>query len=49
MCIRDRISDLKPGTSFIKEIETLEGYSVSGEVIKLKLDEYYVIPEKRCV
>lgn len=41
-----RISDLKPGTYFIREIETLEGYSVSGEVIKLKLDEYYTVPEK---
>ena len=41
-----QIKDLLPGTYFIKEIETLEGYSVSGEVIKLKLDEYYVVPEK---
>ena len=41
-----RINDLKPGTYFIREIETLEGYSVSGEVIKLKLDEYYTVPEK---
>lgn len=41
-----QISDLKPGTYFIREIETLEGYSVSGEVIKLKLDEYYVVSEK---
>lgn len=41
-----RISDLKPGTYFIREIETLESYSVSGEVIKLKLDEYYTVPEK---
>ncbi|MBQ9210176.1 MAG: hypothetical protein IJ153_00605 [Clostridia bacterium] len=40
------IKDLKPGTYFIREIETLEGYSVSGEVIKLKLDEYYVVSEK---
>ena len=41
-----QIKDLLPGTYFIKEIETLEGYTVSGEVIKLKLDEYYVVPEK---
>lgn len=41
-----QIKNLLPGTYFIKEIETLEGYSVSGEVIKLKLDEYYVVPEK---
>ena len=41
-----RIKDLLPGTYFIKEIETLEGYTVSGEVIKLKLDEYYVVHEK---
>ena len=37
---------LKPGTYFIKEIETLEGFTLSGEVIKVKLDEYYVVPEK---
>ena len=41
-----QIKDLQPGTYFIKEIETLEGYTLSGEVIKLKLDEYYVVPEK---
>ena len=41
-----QIKNLLPGIYFIKEIETLEGYSVSGEVIKLKLDEYYVVPEK---
>ena len=41
-----QIKDLKPSTYLIREIETLEGYSVSGEVIKLKLDEYYTVPEK---
>ena len=41
-----QIKDLKPGTYLIREIETLEGYSVSGEVIKLKLDEYDTVPEK---
>lgn len=30
------IRDLTPGEYFIKEIETLEGYSVSGEVIRVK-------------
>lgn len=40
------ITDLTPGTYFIKEIETLEGFTLSGEVIKVKLDEYYVVPEK---
>lgn len=40
------ITGLKLGTYLIREIETLEGYSISGEVIKLKLDEYYVAPEK---
>ena len=38
--------NLLPGTYFIRETETLEGYTLSGEVIKLKLDEYYVVPEK---
>ena len=40
------ITDLTPGTYFIKEIETLEGFTLSGEVIKVKLDEYYAVPEK---
>ena len=30
---------------YIRETETVEGFSVSGEVIKLVLDENYVIPE----
>ena len=37
---------LKPGTYVIREIETLEGFTLSGDVIKVKLDEYYVVPEK---
>ena len=41
-----QINDLKPGTYFIRGIETLEGFTLSGEVIKLKLDEYYTVPEK---
>ena len=41
-----RITDLQPGTYLIREIETLEGYTLSGEVIKVVLDEYYVIPEQ---
>lgn len=40
-----RISGLKIGTYYIREIETLEGFSVSGEIIKVVLDENYVIPE----
>lgn len=41
-----RIQDLTPGVYYIKEIETLEGYSLSGEIIKLKIDEFYVVPEE---
>ena len=40
-----RFADLKPGTYLIREIETLEGFSVTGEVIKVKLDAYYVPAE----
>ena len=39
------ITGLKIGTYYIRETETLEGFSVSGEVIKIMLDENYVIPE----
>lgn len=41
-----KIEHLLPGTYFIRETETLEGYTLSGEVIKVKLDEYYTLPEK---
>ena len=41
-----RITDLTPGTYFLKETETLKGFTLSGEVIQIKLDEYYVIPEE---
>ncbi len=40
------INDLARGIYFIKEIETLEGYSITGEIIKVVIDEYYVIPDK---
>ena len=40
------VKGLKPGTYVIREIETLEGFMLSGDVIKVKLDEYYVVPEQ---
>ena len=40
-----RINDLKQGTYYLRETATLEGFSVSGEVKKIVLDENYVIPE----
>lgn len=41
-----RIQGLTPGVYYIKEIQALEGYSLSGEIIKLKIDEFYVVPEE---
>lgn len=40
------IRDLEPGEYFIKETETLEGYSVSGEVIRVKINEAYVVSDE---
>ena len=40
------ITGLKPGVYLIREIETLKGFTLTGEVIKIKLDGYYVIPDK---
>lgn len=40
------MTGLKPGTYIIREIETLKGFTLSGDVIKVKLDEYYAVPEK---
>lgn len=41
-----RLTELTPGTYYIKEIETLEGFSLSGETVKLALDEHYVVPDQ---
>lgn len=40
------VTDLTPGTYIIREIETLEGYAVSGETIEVVIDEHYVVPEE---
>lgn len=40
------VTGLKQGTYFLKEIETLKGYTLSGEVIKIVLDEHYALPDK---
>ena len=39
------IKGLDRGVYYLKETETLEGFSVSGEVKKIVLDENYVIPD----
>ena len=41
-----RVDDLLPGTYFIKEVETWKGYTLSGEIIKVVVDQHYVIPEQ---
>ena len=40
------VTGLQRGTYTIREIETLEGYSVTGEVIQLKVDEAFTIPQQ---
>lgn len=40
-----RITNLTPGVYFLKETETLEGYSLSGDIRKIVIDETYSIPE----
>ena len=40
-----RMTGLAPGVYVIREIETLKGYTLSGDVIKLTLDSCYVVPE----
>ena len=39
------IRDLTPGTYFIRETKTLEGFTLSGETQKLVIDTAYTIPE----
>lgn len=40
------IRNLVPGTYFIRETKTLEGFTLSNDVRKLVIDETYMIPEK---
>ena len=40
------ISGLTPGTYLIREVETLEGYTVSSEPIQVVIDEHYAIPDE---
>ena len=40
------VTGLQRGTYTIREIETLEGYSVTGEVIQLKVDEAFTVPQQ---
>ncbi len=41
-----RFTNLSPGTYFIMETETLDGYTLSGNARKLVLDEHYTVPTK---
>ncbi len=43
------VTGLKPGTYIIREIETREGYTVSGETIEVVIDEKYVVPAEMYV
>lgn len=40
------VTDLTPGVYIIREIETLEGYTLSEETIKIVIDEKYVVPDE---
>ena len=40
------IPGLTPGTYIIREVETLEGYTVSSEPIQVVIDEHYAIPDE---
>ena len=40
------VTDLTPGVYIIREIETLEGYTLSEETIKVVIDEKYVVPDE---
>lgn len=41
-----RAEHLQPGTYYLQETETLKGYTLSGDVRKLVIDEHYKIPEE---
>ena len=41
-----RAEHLQPGTYYLQETETLKGYTLSGDVRKLVIDEHYKISEE---
>lgn len=41
-----RVTDLKPGTYIIREIETAKGFQRTDEVIKVEISEKYIVPEE---
>ena len=43
------VNDLTSGTYIIREIETLEGYTISGETIEVVIDEHYIVPDEMFV
>ena len=40
------VDNLEPGTYVIRETETLEGFTVSGETIEIVIDENYVVADE---
>lgn len=40
------VTDMKPGTYVIREIETPEGFLRTDETIEVVVDEHYVVPEE---
>ena len=40
------ITGLTPGTYYIKETATLKGYTLSGDVRKLVIDQYYIVADE---
>ena len=40
------VDDLKPGVYIIREIETQAGYRLTGETIRVVIDENYIVPDE---
>ena len=40
------MDSLTPGTYIIREIETLEGFTITEESIEVVIDEHYIIPDE---
>ena len=43
------VDGLTPGAYLIREIETQEGFTVSGEPIEVVIDEHYIVPDEMFV
>jgi len=43
------VDDLTPGSYLIREIKTLEGFTVTGETMEVIINDHYIVPDEMFV